>query len=85
MAKHLLTPDQLYSFLYYISQEGESKNFEQFYSTLAEALPHYREDIMTLAQQLEQKGLEQGRREEKIWLLLKKSWLKSLTLHLSKK
>lgn len=60
VAKHLLTPDQFNSLLYYISQEGESKNFEQFYSTLAEALPNYREDIMTLAQQLEQKGLQKG-------------------------
>lgn len=59
-AKHLLTPDQFNSLLYYISQEGDSKNFEQFYSILAEALPNYREDIMTLAQRLEQKGLEQG-------------------------
>lgn len=58
--KHLLTPDQFTSLLYYISQEGDSKNFEQFYSILAEALPNYREDIMTLAQRLEQKGLEQG-------------------------
>jgi predicted transposase/invertase (TIGR01784 family) len=68
VVKRLLTPDQFNSLLYYISQEGESKNFEQFYSSLAEALPNYREDIMTLAQQLEQKGLkkglEQGRREE---------------------
>lgn len=60
VAKHLLTPDQFNSLLYYISQEGESKNFEQFYSSLAEALPNYREDIMTLAQQLEQKGLKEG-------------------------
>ena len=64
VAKHLLTPDQFNSLLYYISQEGESKNFEEFYSSLAEALPNYREDIMTLAQQLEKKkqkkGLEEG-------------------------
>ena len=60
LAKNLLTHDQFSSLLYYISQEGESKNFEQFYSTLADNLPNYREDIMTLAQQLEQKG----RREE---------------------
>ena len=46
--------------LYYISQEGESKDFKEFYSTLAEALPNYREDIMTLAQQLKQEGLQQG-------------------------
>jgi len=60
MAKRLLTPDQFNSLLYYISQEGESKNFEQFYSSLAEALPNYKEDIMTLAQQLVQKGLKRG-------------------------
>ena len=63
VAKQFLTHDQFSSLLYYISQEGESKNFEQFYSTLADNLPNYREDIMTLAQQLEQKGLEQGRKE----------------------
>lgn len=60
IAKKLLTHEQFQSLLYYISQEGESKNFEQFYSTLAEALPNYREDIMTLAQQLEQKGRYDG-------------------------
>lgn len=60
VAKQFLTHEQFKSLLYYISQEGESKNFEQFYSTLAEALPNYTEDIMTLAQQLEQKGLQKG-------------------------
>lgn len=42
------------------SQEGESKDFKKFYSNLAEALPNYREDIMTLAHQLKQEGLQQG-------------------------
>jgi predicted transposase/invertase (TIGR01784 family) len=72
IAMHFLTHEQFQSLLYHMSQEGESKDFERFYSTLAEALPNYREDIMTLAQQLEQKGLklglqqglQQGRREE---------------------
>jgi recombination-promoting nuclease RpnB len=63
IAEHFLTHEQFQSLLYYMSQEGESKDFEQFYSTLAKALPNYREDIMTLAQQLEQKGLQQGREE----------------------
>jgi recombination-promoting nuclease RpnB len=60
LAKRFLTHEQFQGLLYYMSQEGESKNFEQFYSTLAAALPNYREDIMTLAQQLEQKGLQKG-------------------------
>jgi predicted transposase/invertase (TIGR01784 family) len=60
VAKRLLTPELFNSLLYYISQEGESKHFEKFYSNLAEALPNYRENIMTLAQQLEQKGLLLG-------------------------
>ncbi len=60
IAKKLLTHEQFQSLLYYISQEGESKDIEHFYSTLADTLPNYREDIMTLAQQLEQKGLQQG-------------------------
>ncbi|KAF5279925.1 hypothetical protein FQR65_LT15160 [Abscondita terminalis] len=60
VAKQLLTHEQFKSLLYYISQEGESKDFRGFYSSLSEALPNYREDIMTLAQQLKQEGLEQG-------------------------
>src|SRR5207244_1660771 len=63
IAKNFLTHEQFKTLLYYISQEGESKNFEQFYSTLAGTLPNHREDIMTLAQQLEQKGREKGREE----------------------
>lgn len=63
IAKKLLTHEQFQSLLYYISQEGESKDFEQFYSILADTLPNYREDIMTLAQQLKQQGLQEGREE----------------------
>jgi predicted transposase/invertase (TIGR01784 family) len=79
VAKHLLTPDQFNSLLYYISQEGESKDFKQFYSNLAEALPNYTGAIMTfaqqlkeeykqefmgtLAQQLKQEGCQEGRYE----------------------
>jgi predicted transposase/invertase (TIGR01784 family) len=62
-AKKLLTHEQFQSLLYYISQEGESKNFKAFYTTLANALPTYREDIMTLAQQLKHEGLQQGWKE----------------------
>jgi predicted transposase/invertase (TIGR01784 family) len=60
VAKQFLSHEQFSSLLYYVSQEGESKNFDQFYLSLAEALPNYRADIMTLAQQLEQKGLQRG-------------------------
>jgi predicted transposase/invertase (TIGR01784 family) len=60
LAQNILTDELFNSLLYYISQEGESKHFEHFYSRLADALPHYRENIMTLSQQLQQKGLEQG-------------------------
>ncbi len=66
VAKHLLTHDQFNSLLYYISQEGESKDFKEFYSSLSEALPNFTEDIMTLAQQLKQEGREEGRHEEAI-------------------
>lgn len=62
MAKQLLTHEQFNSLLYYISQEGESKDFKGFYSSLSEALPNFTEDIMTLAQQLKQ----EGRQEEAI-------------------
>ncbi len=60
IAEKFLTHEQFQSLLYYISQEGESKDFRGFYSALAEALPNYREDIMTLAQQLKQEGLHEG-------------------------
>jgi len=63
VAKHLLTSDQFKSLLYYISQEGESKDFKGFYSSLSEALPNLREDIMTLAQQLKQEGHQEGHQE----------------------
>jgi predicted transposase/invertase (TIGR01784 family) len=62
VAKQLLTHEQFKSLLYYISQEGESKDFNGFYSSLSKALPNYTEDIMTLAQQLKQ----EGRHEEAI-------------------
>lgn len=63
VAEQFLTHEQFKSLLYYISQEGESEDFKGFYSNLAKALPNYREDIMTLAQQLKQEGLQQGREE----------------------
>jgi recombination-promoting nuclease RpnB len=63
VARQFLTHEQFKSLLYYISQEGKSKDFKEFYSSLSEALPNFREDIMTLAQQLKQEGREEGREE----------------------
>ncbi|MFM2322440.1 MAG: hypothetical protein RLZZ225_593 [Pseudomonadota bacterium] len=63
VARQFLTHEQFNSLLYYISHEGESRDFREFYASLSEALPNYREDIMTLAQQLKQQGLEQGLKE----------------------
>ncbi len=63
VARQFLTHEQFNSLLYYISHEGESRDFRAFYASLSEALPNYREDIMTLAQQLKQQGLEQGLKE----------------------
>ncbi|RDH40773.1 MAG: hypothetical protein CFE62_002265 [Candidatus Aquirickettsiella gammari] len=60
VVRQFLRHEQFNSLLYYMIQEGESKNFEQFYLSLAEALPNYRENIMRLAQQLEQKGIKKG-------------------------
>ncbi len=60
VAKQFIIYEQFKSLLYYISQESESKNFKKFYSNLAEALPNFREDIVTLAYQLKQEGLQQG-------------------------
>lgn len=63
VAGQLLTQEQFNSLLYYISHEGESRDFTGFYASLSEALPNYREDIMTLAQQLKQEGRQEGLQE----------------------
>lgn len=44
----------------YITQTGEEKDAEAFLRGLAQKVPQHEEELMTIAQQLEQKGLEKG-------------------------
>ncbi len=55
---------QRISLLHYLLQAGESRRYgEAFIDELAKRLPQYEEELMTIAQRLEQKGLEKGRFE----------------------
>ena len=48
----------------YIVSAGEIDNIDEFFKTLTEQLPEASEDIMTIAQQLEQRGEQRGRAAE---------------------
>ncbi len=52
--------EQCKSLLYYIAQVGNTIDGEGFIRTLAEKAPTYREDFMTIAEQLEAKGEARG-------------------------
>ncbi|HGJ5863883.1 MAG TPA: Rpn family recombination-promoting nuclease/putative transposase [Arsenophonus nasoniae] len=52
--------EQCKSLLYYIAQAGNTIDGEGFIRTLAEKAPTYREDFMTIAEQLEAKGRTEG-------------------------
>lgn len=43
----------------YVLEEGEVSNADKFIELLKRALPHEKENIMTIAQQLRQEGLQQ--------------------------
>lgn len=62
MAGHL-TGQQLISLINYIVQAGETDDAEAFVRNLAQKVPQHEDELMTIAQQLEQKGREQGRME----------------------
>ena len=62
MAGHL-TGQQLVSLLNYLVQAGETDDAEAFVRNLAQRVPQHEDELMTIAQQLEQKGLEKGRME----------------------
>ncbi|MGX8943063.1 Rpn family recombination-promoting nuclease/putative transposase [Symbiopectobacterium sp. Eva_TO] len=55
--------EQCKSLLYYIAKAGNTIDGEGFIRTLAEKAPTYREDFMTIAEQLEAKGREKGKHE----------------------
>jgi predicted transposase/invertase (TIGR01784 family) len=62
MAGHL-TGQQLVSLINYLVQAGETDDAEAFVRNLAQRVPQHEDELMTIAQQLEQKGLEKGRQE----------------------
>lgn len=51
--------------MYYIAQRGEIANTQQFLKTIIEQAPTYREDIMTIAQDLRKEGREEGMQQGK--------------------
>lgn len=55
-----LSAAQFRSLVYYIVMQGESSAAEEFLRAMAEKATDYQEDIMTIAQQLEAKGLQKG-------------------------
>ncbi|MFT4465895.1 MAG: Rpn family recombination-promoting nuclease/putative transposase [Sodalis sp. (in: enterobacteria)] len=58
-----LASPQVISLEYYLLQAGESSNAEAFVRDLAQRVPQHGDQLMTIAQQLEQKGIEKGRAE----------------------
>ena len=62
MADYLSSP-QLMALIHYLIQAGESADSEAFVRELALRVPQHGDALMTIAQQLEQKGIEKGRAE----------------------
>lgn len=58
-----LTSSQVISLVHYIVQAGETSDAEAFVRELAQRGPQHGDALMTIAQQLEQKGIEKGRAE----------------------
>ncbi|BEO69124.1 hypothetical protein SMQE31_46320 (plasmid) [Serratia marcescens] len=58
-----LTGQQLISLINYLVQAGETDDAEAFVRQLAQRVPQHGDTLMTIAQQLEQKGIEKGRQE----------------------
>lgn len=55
-----LSSSQVVSLVHYIVQAGEASDAEAFVRELAQRVPQHGEVLMTIAQQLEQKGIEKG-------------------------
>jgi len=59
MADYLSSP-QVTGLIHYLLQAGESADSEAFVRELARRVPQHGDALMTIAQQLEQKGIEKG-------------------------
>ncbi|WP_291971444.1 Rpn family recombination-promoting nuclease/putative transposase [Candidatus Symbiopectobacterium sp.] len=55
--------EQFRSLIYYIAEWGNTSDEEQFLQYIAATAIDYREDIMTIAEQLEAKGIQKGKQE----------------------
>jgi len=55
-----MTGQQLASLINYLTQAGETSDAEAFVRELAQRVPQHEDKLMTIAQQLEQKGMEKG-------------------------
>ncbi|ALX97129.1 MULTISPECIES: Rpn family recombination-promoting nuclease/putative transposase [Serratia] len=55
-----LSSSQVVSLVHYIVQAGETSDAEAFVRQLAQRVPQHGDTLMTIAQQLEQKGIEKG-------------------------
>lgn len=55
-----MTGQQLVSLINYLVQAGETSDAEAFVRELAKRVPQHEDELMTIAQQREQKGIEQG-------------------------
>ncbi|EGP1138051.1 Rpn family recombination-promoting nuclease/putative transposase [Salmonella enterica] len=55
-----LSSSQVISLVHYIVQAGETSDAEAFVRELAQRVPQHGDVLMTIAQQLEQKGIEKG-------------------------
>ncbi|CRL44801.1 hypothetical protein SGGMMB4_02122 [Sodalis glossinidius str. 'morsitans'] len=55
--------EQFRSLMYYIAEQGNTSDEAQFLQNIATKATDYREDIMTIAEQLEAKGIQLGRQE----------------------
>ncbi|MEM6051656.1 Rpn family recombination-promoting nuclease/putative transposase [Erwinia sp. P7711] len=62
MADYLSSP-QVTALIHYLLLAGESADYEAFVRELAQRVPQHGDALMTIAQQLEQKGIEKGRAE----------------------
>ncbi|EGG6885755.1 Rpn family recombination-promoting nuclease/putative transposase [Salmonella enterica] len=58
-----LSSSQVISLVHYIVQAGETSDAEAFVRELALRVPQHGDALMTIAQQLEQKGIEKGLRQ----------------------
>jgi len=63
MAAEFMTGQQLHALVNYILQAGETADAGAFIRELAQRVPQHEDELMTIAQQLEQKGRQEGLRE----------------------